>query len=405
VSRNSLTPVVLPAYPVAAMEATPKQYVDEQIAAVELMPGPEGPAGPEGPQGDPGPQGATGSTGADGPEGPIGPIGPEGLQGPEGPEGPAGPQGDPGPEGPQGPAGEVPAGTYLELAGGTMTGDIILASDPDAPMEPATKQYVDGLMEEAGVPHIIDEAEPVDPPDGLLWTHPTEDATVPVMVPIGSIIMWAGDASNVPIGWLLCDGSPLDPVAYPDLTTLLGSAFGVTPAPNGYPVGTTLLPDMRDRFVVGAGTTYSRNSQGGSVNVGQHSHAMPHTHDVNPPNTETTGDSVTHTHTMTDHTHTMAHTHAIAGSFISDVSATGSAARFRSTGSFPTEGSSAANTGNPTNPQTGGRSAGHTHDVNIGQFESLGTNTASTSNNATAGPANDNRPPYIGLFYIIKAGP
>jgi hypothetical protein len=170
VSRKSLTPIVLPGYPTEPLEATPKQYVDDQIAAIALTPGPEG---PEGPQGDPGPQGATGSTGADGPEGPTGPIGPEGLQGPEGPEGPAGPEGPTGPEGPQGPAGEVPAGTYLELAGGTMTGDIVLAADPDAPMEPATKQYVDALMDQAGTPHIIDELEPPDPVDGLLWTHPS----------------------------------------------------------------------------------------------------------------------------------------------------------------------------------------------------------------------------------------
>jgi hypothetical protein len=34
-------------------------------------------------------------------------------------------------------------GGYLPLAGGTMTGDIVLARDPDLPLEPSTKQYTD----------------------------------------------------------------------------------------------------------------------------------------------------------------------------------------------------------------------------------------------------------------------
>ncbi|MBI5405229.1 MAG: collagen-like protein [Candidatus Kerfeldbacteria bacterium] len=50
----------------------------EQIAEIELMPGPVGPAGP---QGEPGPIG---------PQGEIGPAGPQGVQGEPGPQGPAG---------------------------------------------------------------------------------------------------------------------------------------------------------------------------------------------------------------------------------------------------------------------------------------------------------------------------
>jgi len=38
---------------------------------------------------------------------------------------------------------QTSAGTLLPLAGGTMTGDIILAGNPDAALKPATKQYVD----------------------------------------------------------------------------------------------------------------------------------------------------------------------------------------------------------------------------------------------------------------------
>jgi microcystin-dependent protein len=233
--------------------------------------------------------------------------------------------------------------------------------------------------------------------DGSAYVpQPVDVASGVAHTPIGALVMWP--VATPPAGWLICDGSGFDGGTYPGLAAVLG--------------GTT-LPDLRGKFPIGVGTlgsdSYALGDVGGearhaltAAENALHGHNMPHTHDVNPPNVESTGDSVTHTHTMTDHTHTMAHTHAIAGSFISDVAATGSAARFRSTGSFATEGSSAANTGNPTNPQTGGRSAGHTHDVNIPQFESLGSNTAATANQGS-GSAHENRPPYLALNFIIKA--
>ena len=404
-SRKSLTPIVLPGYPTEPLEATPKQYVDDQIAAIALTPGPEG---PEGPQGDPGPQGATGSTGADGPEGPTGPIGPEGLQGPEGPEGPAGPEGPTGPEGPQGPAGEVPAGTYLELAGGTMTGDIVLAADPDAPMEPATKQYVDALMDQAGTPHIIDELEPPDPVDGLLWTHPTEEATLPIF-PVGVVVPFAGGSGSVPSDFLLCDGQLVSRTTYATLFAVVGTTYGA-----GDGTTTFAVPNMQGVFPIGVGTlapdTYVLGVTGGearhlltTTEMPSHGHSgAPHTHSIDPPNTATTSGSVSHTHTMSDHTHTMAHTHTLPGSFISDVAATGSAARFRSTGSDATGGSSAANTGNPTNPQTGGHSANHDHDVNIAAFTSGGA-SAGNVGDAGGSAVHENRPPYLALNFIIKA--
>lgn len=60
-------------------------YVDAEIAAIELTPGPQGPQGPAGPTGATGPAGAAG---AQGPQGPQGPAGPTGATGPAGPSGP-----------------------------------------------------------------------------------------------------------------------------------------------------------------------------------------------------------------------------------------------------------------------------------------------------------------------------
>ena len=52
------------------------------------------------------------------------------------------------------------------------------------------------------------------------------------MVPKGAIIIWSGAVSDIPTGWVLCDGT------------------------NG-------TPDLRDRFVLGAGHNYSVGATGG----------------------------------------------------------------------------------------------------------------------------------------------
>ena len=101
-----------------------KAYTDEQIAQIELLPGPQGPQGEPGPQGpkgekgdkgdtgeqglqgEPGPQGLPGATGEQGPVGPAGPAGPKGDQGIQGIQGEKGDKGDTGDTGPQGIQGE-----------------------------------------------------------------------------------------------------------------------------------------------------------------------------------------------------------------------------------------------------------------------------------------------------------
>ena len=62
-------------------------------------------------------------------------------------------------------------------------------------------------------------------------------------VPAGGIIIWSGSQASIPTGWLLCNGSS----------------------------GT---PDLRDRFVVGAGSSYAAFATGGSANaiVVSHTH-------------------------------------------------------------------------------------------------------------------------------------
>jgi hypothetical protein len=67
-------------------------------------------------------------------------------------------------------------------------------------------------------------------------------------VPSGVITMWSGSVVSIPSGWLLCDGT------------------------NG-------TPDLRDRFIVGAGGTYTVNDTGGADSVQLSGSEMPsHSH-------------------------------------------------------------------------------------------------------------------------------
>jgi len=55
-------------------------------------------------------------------------------------------------------------------------------------------------------------------------------------VPTGVILLWSGSTGSVPSGWYLCDGT------------------------NG-------TPDLRDRFIIGAGNTYAVNATGGTADA------------------------------------------------------------------------------------------------------------------------------------------
>ena len=143
-------------------------------------------------------------------------------------------------------------------------------------------------------------------------------ATPPAATPIpaGGIFLWSGSIGSIPAGYVLCNGS------------------------NG-------TPDLRDRFIVGAGSTYAVNASGGSADAVVVSH--------------------THAATVTDpgHTHTApGKNQLIAGG-----------------GSFDwtTDGPTTTNT---TNSNT----------------------TGITVSNATAGVSgtNANLPPYYALCYIMK---
>lgn len=85
-------------------------------------------------------------------------------------------------------------------------------------------------------------------------------------VPIGTILPFAGP--NAPYGYLLCDGSEVEKVRYPDLFDIIGNTYGST----SLGVNTYRLPDLRGRFPLGRDNMDNGglvpNTLGGFVDAG-----------------------------------------------------------------------------------------------------------------------------------------
>jgi len=75
--------------------------------------------------------------------------------------------------------------------------------------------------------------------------------------PVGTIVAWSGGSNSLPTGYQLCDGTT-------PVTTELQLVVGV---------GNT-VPDLRDRFIIGAGNNYNVDATGGSKDavVVEHKH-------------------------------------------------------------------------------------------------------------------------------------
>jgi len=75
---------------------------------------------------------------------------------------------------------------------------------------------------------------------------------------IGTIMLWAGDGndgdllSNLPTGWILCDGRVYPASRYPLLASVLGNSYGGTPITGDFPhyAGTIKLPDITGRCMM-----------------------------------------------------------------------------------------------------------------------------------------------------------
>ncbi|NBP01959.1 MAG: hypothetical protein EBU90_17895 [Proteobacteria bacterium] len=173
---------------------------------------------------------------------------------------------------------------------------------------------------------------------------------VPNITPIGGIIMWPGTVSNFPTGWAVCNGASLSTSAYPNLFNIIGYTFGGSG-------GTFNLPNMLERFVVGAGGDNPTVTGTSGYGVG-----------------DTDGsNSVTLNLTqIPSHEHT--------------VSASGSA----------TKDFAANRNGGYGSGAGGGGLGADTPIVNV-----TGTAAASGGFNGETQP-HENRPPYFALIYLIR---
>ena len=230
-------------------------------------------------------------------------------------------------------------------------------------------------------------------------------------IPSGVITLWSGSTGSIPSGWVICDG-------------------------------TNSTPDLRDRFVVGAGNTYAVDATGGAntvalaeANLAAHTHSVSgttasdgaHTHNVSG-NTAAGGDHSHNFNTNTgdagDHAHngstsnTGAHTHVqqvrnTGGSQPGIARNNGSLQNAEVNGNNNTQ-SSGAHNHNFTTANAGthshnfnantGNSGNHTHTLS-GTADSAGAHThtfSTTSGSTGSGTAHENRPPYYALAYIMK---
>lgn len=70
-------------------------------------------------------------------------------------------------------------------------------------------------------------------------------------MPVGSVVAFAGSASQIPADWLLCAGQALHKADYPELYAVLGITHGAGYNAQSLPTGDFNVPDYRGLFLRG----------------------------------------------------------------------------------------------------------------------------------------------------------
>ena len=171
------------------------------------------------------------------------------------------------------------------------------------------------------------------------------------LVPQGVIVMWSGSLANIPEGWALCNGNWYNPTNFSDVGSS-GTSTGAY---------TKKTPDLTNRFIVGAGDTYSVAAIGGN-------NSSAHTHDVNPAPYTTIATDGTHGHSGTT---------------------SGSTGHIKKTNTCCDLDWVAHDT--------------HTHTFSIPNTQGAHKHTIDVPNTTSGAASNtENRPPYYALAFIMK---
>jgi microcystin-dependent protein len=206
--------------------------------------------------------------------------------------------------------------------------------------------------------------------------------------PIGSVHAWL--SATAPANYLIADGSAISRSLYPGLYSLIGTTFG-----SGDGSTTFNIPDLRSRFVVGAGPGSGGLSQRLLAAIGgEENHVLA------------IAELAAHAHTLGGHTHSMQnHQHVChtQGHNHGDSGHTHSYNHPLTSG--PTWGGSGWTNAADT---TGTGYASLAAAGDIGGVWSDGPNYASTagpsggSDNTGSGSGHNTMPPFICLVYIVK---
>lgn len=216
------------------------------------------------------------------------------------------------------------------------------------------------------------------------------------LVPTGSVFPYAG--SVVPSSeFLICNGAAVSKTTYADLFAIIGHTYGADPGNGNF-----ILPDLRDKFPLGAngttrilGTTYGNATQD-----------LSHTH----ANTLSTASGGAHTHTTSGTTNSTGdHIHSVSASTDDPGGHVHSIAQ----ASFSQGETVAINV--DIGSDTGSNGA-HTHTITISET-STGSHSHTTSGTAASDGAHTHAingsvtsetltvtllPPSLALNYIIK---
>lgn len=171
------------------------------------------------------------------------------------------------------------------------------------------------------------------------------------MARIGSIVMWSGSVAEIPTGWQLCDGS------------------------NG-------TPDLRDRFIVAAGGSYTAGTTGGSTtitenNLPSHNHTLS---SLSASVSGTTGGGGAHSHSINDPGHFHSNGRTPLGA---------------TSGNNPNLSSVDSNTGTAVTGISVNGVGDHTHPFS-------GTVTLDGQNTGNTGGGQPYLPPYYALAFIMN---